>query len=318
MTKLAADVRLAARPDITILHARTDNSLRVWTDTANMTTDRPTTLEDVRRSLDHAPAQLRSIAVLDGTPVATARAVPDLLRDGRSTYVSVRVGREHRRRGIGSALHADLLAWMRTHGRHTYETTVRDDMPDAMAFWAHRGCREVERDIVVALDVREHDAAMAPSPTPGVTVASLAERPHLLRAIYDVGAATWPDIPVHEPCTVIGFDRWRDIIDGHSENRPEGIFAAIVDREVVGYAHVGLPATTLHVAWHNFTGVLREHRGRGIAMALKLHVIEWARRHGRFTLMTGNHEDNAPMRRINEGLGYRYLRAEVTFAGSVE
>lgn len=46
-------------------------------------------------------------------------------------------------------------------------------------------------------------------------------------------------------------------------------------------------------------------------------TVELAGRDGRFTLMTGNHEDNAPTRRVNDALGYRRLCAEVTRKGGI-
>lgn len=309
------DARKAARPSITIVHADTEQQLRTWTEISTRTTDRPSTFEDLLRSLERRPRQLRSIAFLDGEPVATACAVPDRLKNDGAMFVSLHVMHDHRKRGIGSALHDDLVQWMREHGGRQYEVTVRDIEPEALTFWARRGCTEVERDIVVALDTRRYGGP--PELAPGVTVASLAERPDLIRDIYEVGAATWRDIPVHEPCKVISFGEWREIIQNHSENRPEALFAASLHGRVVGYSHIALPSNMPAVGWHNFTGVLREYRRRGIACSLKIHAIDWAVRNGRFTLMTGNHADNAPMRHINEALGYRRLYAEVTMKGAM-
>ena len=52
------------------------------------------------------------------------------------------------------------------------------------------------------------------------------------------------------------------------------------------------------------TGVARSHRGRGIALALKETQIAAAKAAGYKTLRTQNDLGNAPMRRVNEKLGY--------------
>lgn len=300
---------------LTIIHLMPGDDVRRWVEAANLTTDRPSAVDDIQHSLERKPGQLRSIAFVDGQPVGTACAVPDTLRGNGTMQASLRVVANRRRSGIGTALYEDMVCWMKQAGGRYFEVTVRDNDPAALEFWTRRHCREVERDVVVAIDVASF--VDATTPASGVEVASLAQRPDLLRGVYDVGAATWSDIPEHEPRRIIGFDEWRGIIEADDESRPEAIFAAIVDGEVAGYAHLLLPPEAPSVGYHNFTGVRREHRGRGIARSLKLHVIEWARCNGRSTLMTGNHEDNAPMRYINEALGYRRLYAQVTMRGEI-
>ena len=53
-----------------------------------------------------------------------------------------------------------------------------------------------------------------------------------------------------------------------------------------------------------FTGVRREYRGRGIALALKLLAIDFCCRSGAGRVRTNNDSKNAPMLAINRRLGY--------------
>jgi GNAT superfamily N-acetyltransferase len=53
------------------------------------------------------------------------------------------------------------------------------------------------------------------------------------------------------------------------------------------------------------TGVLREYRGRDIALALKLRAIQVARAREMRTMWTNNDSENAPMLAINRKLGYQ-------------
>jgi len=50
---------------------------------------------------------------------------------------------------------------------------------------------------------------------------------------------------------------------------------------------------------------VRSHRGRKIALALKLRTVEVARRYGVERIVTNNDSLNAPMLSINRTLGYK-------------
>jgi GNAT superfamily N-acetyltransferase len=53
------------------------------------------------------------------------------------------------------------------------------------------------------------------------------------------------------------------------------------------------------------------YRGRGIARALKLKTVEWAREHGVEFIFTANDAQNQRMLSINSSLGYRPLPASI-------
>jgi len=52
------------------------------------------------------------------------------------------------------------------------------------------------------------------------------------------------------------------------------------------------------------TGVHRDHRGRGLATALKVRSLEVAKALGATTIGTGGGGANLAMRRVNERLGF--------------
>jgi ribosomal protein S18 acetylase RimI-like enzyme len=83
------------------------------------------------------------VAYVDGDPrpVALAR----LVRAGRSAEIAFEVADEHQRRGIGSALTAELIADARAAGITEVTALVASDNPAAMALL---------RRILRALDVR--------------------------------------------------------------------------------------------------------------------------------------------------------------------
>jgi GNAT superfamily N-acetyltransferase len=57
--------------------------------------------------------------------------------------------------------------------------------------------------------------------------------------------------------------------------------------------------------YQGVTGVLREYRRRGIATALKVKTIEYARNHGYRFIVTQNASVNAEMLALNEKLGFK-------------
>jgi RimJ/RimL family protein N-acetyltransferase len=65
------------------------------------------------------------------------------------------------------------------------------------------------------------------------------------------------------------------------------------------------------------TAVARDWRGRGIATTLKRATIAWAAGNGLEALESANDVDNAPMRAVNQRLGYRPLPDEVYVRGPV-
>ena len=75
----------------------------------------------------------------------------------------------------------------------------------------------------------------------------------------------------------------------------------------------------LHLAYRvsivetGYTGVLREHRGKGVARALKLATLEQALELGATAVETDNDSENAPILHLNEELGYREIPGKLEF-----
>ncbi len=74
-----------------------------------------------------------------------------------------------------------------------------------------------------------------------------------------------------------------------------------------GEAWVGLSSLVVQPgsrAIFGLTVVTKAHRGRGIARALKLSALEYAREVGVKTITTENHPENLAILRLNRGLGF--------------
>jgi len=70
--------------------------------------------------------------------------------------------------------------------------------------------------------------------------------------------------------------------------------------------------------YQGLTGVLREHRGKGIAVSLKLRVLDFARKNGFDNIRIFNASTNEGMVRIHRKLGFKRDLAWITFEKSLE
>ena len=103
----------------------------------------------------------------------------------------------HRGTGVGSALFQHIAGWVADRGCVVLETNVREDDEESLAWADRRGFREVGRNSRLVLDLTGVEAP-AIDPPAGVEIATWAERPDLVRAIYEVACEAYPDEPGSE------------------------------------------------------------------------------------------------------------------------
>lgn len=84
---------------------------------------------------------------------------------------------------------------------------------------------------------------------------------------------------------------------------PSGVIVAVEGDRWVGFTYVSVqPAEdTAHAM---MTGLLRSHRGRGLAIALKLPAIAYARSRGVRWMRASHHPDNTAAIAMNRRLGF--------------
>jgi mycothiol synthase len=275
----------------------------------------PMDLESVRHARRRGRQRVELLAREDGSAVAGGVAtVLEISGDPAVAFANVFVPAARRRAGIGSAVLSRIGEHVRTWGKTRLEAIVSESDPDGLEFARHRGFEEVARawDAVLSLESLTPPAV---DPPPGVEIVTLAERPDLLRSLYEVEQEATADIPAPEPYVVGSFEEWhrREV---EALLTPADVwFLAIAGDEVVGHALLILQSARPGVGWHQMTGVRRAWRGRGVAGALKRAQIAWAKAQGLDRLETENHEDNAPMRRLNHRLGYQAKPATITLRG---
>jgi GNAT superfamily N-acetyltransferase len=229
---------------------------------------------------------------------------------GRSDVVALdlRVGREHRRRGVGTSL---LVATERAAGARGISQFLAWGPEEGRHFGALHGfsdtgqCIEECRLMLAEANLEPHHSIEVALAEEGIRIAQLSEigieDERFLRdlhALWEDGGAA-PDS--REP--VVSLDAWRkQVLEGPGLS-PEWHWVALVDRQPVGTTF--LMRHGAESAENDYTAVRPSYRGRGIARALKARAIRWGQANGIRSFFTSSEIGNHRMLAINYSLGYQ-------------
>ncbi|MDP9245627.1 MAG: GNAT family N-acetyltransferase [Chloroflexota bacterium] len=229
---------------------------------------------------------------------------------------------ESRRRGIGRTLLDDAVAALSSRHAHWIRNGIKESDSHSVDFARAIGAVELKRDWESRLDVATFDAApFAAAPAraaeQGVRLTTLADElnadPEAVRKAWVLHEVARKDVPVLDPATPSPYERFAQEVLRAPYALPEAHFLAIRDSRYVGECSMGKEGTDPGVIYQHLTAVLRDERGKGIAMALKLKTIEYAKREGLREIRTWNASMNRPMLAINEALGFAKQPAWITF-----
>ncbi|HEX9268803.1 MAG TPA: GNAT family N-acetyltransferase [Candidatus Limnocylindria bacterium] len=229
---------------------------------------------------------------------------------------------DHRRMGAGSALYHATVELLVSRRATQIRAGTKETMADGVSFLLRRGFAELKRDWESRLDLGSFDpgrfaAAPARVAAAGVSITNLAVElmrdGDVLRKAFELHEEARRDVPTLDPATRGTYERFeRDVLAGPS-SLPEAHFLATRDGRYVGESSMGREGTDPLVIYQHLTAVLPEERGKGVAMALKLATVEYARAHGYREIRTWNDSMNRPMLRINEALGFAKQPAWIEF-----
>ncbi len=230
-------------------------------------------------------------------------------------YVFLAVDPAWQRRGIGQALLAAVTPLAHEQGIPKLRTSCKEDSAGTIRFLEQAGFYQIGIRFESALDLTTFDEApflptQRRAEAAGYQVITLAqaraEDPDADRCLYEVYAATIVDVPFPgEERNNPTYDNFRThLLDTPSTN-PDAIFIARHGGQMVGMTSLELLPNGIGIT--GMTGVLREHRGHGVAMALKLASFRYLRTHGYHETRAHNDTANPPILALNERLGYRRL-----------
>jgi mycothiol synthase len=240
----------------------------------------------------------------DGLTYLVARAGEEPVACGfvepwaRHAVADIAVVPDRRRRGVGSAMLAEIAERARGLGKDSIQDEVKEIDAESRLFLERRGFVRVGGEQALLLELESIEAPEVDPPA-GVRIVSRVDEPDRLEEMYAVSVQAGEDIPGSSGGQT--FDEWRAHEIDKPVRRPELCFVALAGTEVVGYA--GLQVYGEDV-FHGLTATRRDWRRRGVATALKRAEIATAKRAGFRRLLTESEERNEPMRRLNEKLGF--------------
>lgn len=228
-------------------------------------------------------------------------------------YINVEVHPAYQRNGVGSALYDGLMNDIQAFKPPALRADAFINLPQGFAFLQKRGFYEAFRETPVHLDVTTFDpgpyAGLEPKlNTQGIyikTVRELAVDADRDRKIYDLSCLVDLDVP-HEgdgPMLEPEFEDWVGSSLNDPSVLPDAFLVAVHGNEYIGLRDLssyGDHQTLLG----GLLGVRREYRQRGIAVALQVRNITYAREHGYRLLKDCTAIQNAPMQKLFDQLGF--------------
>ena len=220
--------------------------------------------------------------------------------------------------GLGAALYDRVLSDLQRYDPLSLRVQVREDKPRALAFAQKRGFVETKRDWISVLDVRAFDPAVfedldAKLAGRGITLKSLAhfdDSEAVRRAFFELFSAVRQDVPRSEPATPFTFEQFQKFFFDAPDFSFEATFVALHEGEMIGLTHFWKNDTTQDLDT-GLTGVRRAYRGKGIATALKLAALRYAKEIGAAKVTTDNDTNNVEMLAVNDKLGFKRLPARI-------
>lgn len=253
----------------------------------------------------------------DGSIVGFGRCFQAPGREPGVFEFQLHVDAPFRGQGAGRALYAALLAWAREQGARRIAAVVHDGDAAAIA-WIERRAYLRERHLfrselmLADFDPSAFAGAVERVKAQGIRYVTFEDAVRQMgeeayRRFYDFLDPIVADVPGTEGRLRAPYERWRA-----NMNDPGIIFLAVDAERWAAFAVARrLPAGGLQNA---LTGVARDYRGRGIALALKVHVLDYLKRQGEVRITTSNHSNNPAILAVNAKLGYRAMPGTYTYA----
>lgn len=290
--------------------------------------DRPWTVDELRYEDDHLTrgqyALERHVAVDRRTGVFAGygeiRHLPWNFHP-RKFGMAIRVLPDLWGCGIGSRLWDRLQEALRVREALAVRTVVKEDRAHAVRFVQARGFTEVQRTWdslleVASCDLSQFQRELARARDAGVAVTTLGDEmardPACLPAVHALEMELGADVPNPEPFTPVELAVWRSHTVDAPWFLPDAYFLAAAGGQYVGVSTLWKPQTGDWLQ-QGLTGVKRTYRGRGIATALKVRTVEYARAHEYRQIKTENEIHNAAMIAINDRFGFQREPVWVTF-----
>ena len=303
----------------------TDADYEALIDISNTESDVPRSVEDIRlQDSLRKPNDFRhrEFVLLDGKRIGMASCIEQSMSDVvGGHYLGLSLLPEYRDIGFEAPIYEHLLHVSESNGGRTATAYVRDDRKGRNEVLQQLGFQCIMRDPTTQLDLDEFDPGRFASTLreverKGIVLRSIAdlvsEGVDWLASAHELTYELIQDVPLPEPPRRFTLEEFRAWRTDASHWFPEGWIAAFDGDRWVGTSDLAPYPAKRDVAMTGLTGVVRTHRRRGIASALKVRALEGAKRGDVRYVRTGNEEHN-PMLQLNLRLGFREVYAILVY-----
>jgi GNAT superfamily N-acetyltransferase len=237
-------------------------------------------------------------------------------------WLRLEVDPDWRRQGVGATLLGRVLDELLERDALLLRTVAIDGDRGSTGFLEHRGFRDVWRNLESRLDVAAFDAAPLAEiaqrvAATGVTITTmageLADGRDPAGHVYGLYVSTNGDQASLDPITAPPIDEFLADVTRGPRGLLDAWFLAFVGDRLVGLSTLERLGHSAEELETGYTGVDREYRGRGIALALKLRAIAYARDHGYRFIRTDSSAANERMLAINAALGFVPTSTRITY-----
>ena len=212
-------------------------------------------------------------------------------------------------------------SFYRERGLPTVFKLTRASTPANLdAFLEKRGYKETMREWESRLPLAEFDARsfgdwrgrIAHNNIILKSWTGLQDDPEALHKLHALETSLEEDVPTSQESTEVPFETWlKHRTSDNVDFLPDAYYVAIHGDEYVGMSNIWGNQGTKNL-YVGLTGVLPQHRRKGIALALKTEVNLWSKAQSYDQIITWN-ELNNPMFDLNIKLGFIKQPAEIQF-----
>lgn len=206
-----------------------------------------------------------------------------------------------------------VMAFLQERNPLAITSGMFEDRTAHLDFLSRHGFEEVMRAPVSHLEVADFDPTQYSDlldrvRASGIQIVTTIELekmvPDWKHKLYELDTELEQDVPSPDPPEKPSFEDFEKHVLKNPNFIADAFFVALDNGEMVGDTSLWVSQADKDRLVTGLTGVVRSHRRRGIATALKVHAINYALQHGAKIIETDNEENN-PMYQINLMLGFK-------------
>ena len=255
----------------------------------------------------------RVVAELDGRAIGTASFGETMWTPMPNKFwLYIQVHPDHQRQGVGTEIYDHIVETLSAKEPKILDSWTREDKTEAIGFLRKRGYEQVMRGqnsriTLSEFDPTKWDDVVQRVRDSGIRIVPLEELkekdPDWRKKLYELDWLLSLDVPEVDEPKKREFEVYCRQTFDKPTFFPEAFFVALDGDDYVGVSMLELDLADPSKLQTDLTGVIRSHRRRGIATALKVHALSKAKTTDARFVDTDNEENN-PMYTLNVKLGF--------------